>query len=98
MKKIILSLLLFAVAQVSWAQFILNAGKPVVLAYDKSEGMVVHTALELFTRDCQAVLSAPVQQDGKAGHIVIGTVGKSPLIAETGQMFLFWKARSRLFC
>ena len=51
MKKIILSLLLFAVAQVSWAQFILNAGKPVVLAYDKSEGMVVHTALELFTRD-----------------------------------------------
>lgn len=84
MKKIILSLLLFAVAQVSWAQFILNAGKPVVLAYDKSEGMVVHTALELFTRDCQAVLSAPVQQDGKAGHIVIGTVGKSPLIAETG--------------
>lgn len=84
MKKIILSLLLFAVAQVSWAQFILNAGKPVVLVYDKSEGMVVHTALELFTRDCQAVLSSPVQQDGKAGHIVIGTVGKSPLIAETG--------------
>lgn len=84
MKKIILSLLLFAVAQVSWAQFILNAGKPVVLAYDKSEGMVVHTALELFTRDCQAVLSAAVRQDGKAGHIIIGTVGKSSLLAETG--------------
>ena len=45
---------------------------------------MVHTALDLLSRDCKAVLSASLLVDNEQGDIIIGTVGKSPLIAKTG--------------
>lgn len=54
------------------------------MAFDPSEEMIVHTALELFSRDFQAVFSAAVGRDARQGNIIIGTVGKSPLVAEAG--------------
>lgn len=84
MKRGILSLLLFVVAQASWAQFSLQSSKAVTVVCDKQEGSVVQTALELLTRDFQAVFSAPMQFNDKKGNIIIGTIGKSPLIAKTG--------------
>lgn len=84
MKKGILSLLLFVATQAAWAQFSLQSGSPITVACDKSEGSVVHTALELLTRDCQSVFSAPMLLDGGKGNIIVGTVGKSSLIAKTG--------------
>lgn len=97
MKKGILSLLLFIVAQASWAQFSLQSGKPITVACDKQEGSVVQTALELLTRDCQAVFSAPMQLEDKKGDIIIGTPGKSSLIAETGADVSALKGKKQAF-
>ena len=82
MKKVFLSLFLFLITQLCWAQFNLPSGKPV--SCDNAEEKVVHTALDLLSRDCKAVLSASLLVDNEQGDIIIGTVGKSPLIAKTG--------------
>lgn len=84
MKKGILSLLLFLMAPFGWAQFNLTSGKPVKVACDGVEEKVVHTALELFSRDVEAVLSTSLEVNAKQGDIIVGTIGKSPLIATTG--------------
>lgn len=84
MKKGILSLLLFLMAPFGWAQFNLTSGKPVKVACDGVEERVVHTALELFSRDVEAVLSTSLEVNAKQGDIIVGTIGKSPLIATTG--------------
>ena len=84
MKKGILSLFLFLITQLCWAQFNLPSGKPVKISCDNAEEKVVHTALDLLSRDCKAVLSASLLVDNEQGDIIIGTVGKSPLIAKTG--------------
>ena len=84
MKKVFLSLFLFLITQLCWAQFNLPSGKPVKVSCDNAEEKVVHTALDLLSRDCKAVLSASLLVDNEQGDIIIGTVGKSPLIAETG--------------
>lgn len=84
MKKGFLSIILLILAQVSWAQFSLQSGKTITVACDKSEGTVVYTALELLERDCQSVLSAPMQLDPRQGNIIIGTIDKSPLIKKSG--------------
>lgn len=84
MKKGILSLFLFLITQLCWAQFNLSSGKSVKVACDNTEEKVVHTALDLLSRDFKAVLSAPLLVDDVQGDIIIGTVGKSPLIAKTG--------------
>lgn len=97
MKRGILSLLLFIAAQASWAQFSLQSGKPITVACDKQEGSVVQTALELLTRDCQSVLSAPMQLEDKKGDIIIGTIGKSSLIAKTGADISALKGKKQAF-
>ena len=84
MKKGILSLLLFLMAPFGWAQFNLTSGKPVKVACDGVEEKVVYTALELFSRDVEAVLSTSLEVNAKQGDIIVGTIGKSPLIATTG--------------
>ena len=84
MKKVFLSLFLFLITQLCWAQFNLPSGKPVKVSCDNAEEKVVHTALDLLSRDCKAVLSASLLVDNEQGDIIIGTFGKSPLIAKTG--------------
>ena len=84
MKKVFLSLFLFLITQLCWAQFNLPSGKPVKVSCDNAEEKVVHTALDLLSRDCKAVLSASLLVDNEQGDIIFGTVGKSPLIAKTG--------------
>lgn len=84
MKKVFLSLFLFLITQLCWAQFNLPSGKPVKVSCDNAEEKVVHTALDLLSRDCKAVLSASLLVDNEQGDIIIGTVGKSLLIAKTG--------------
>ena len=84
MKKVFLSLFLFLITQLCWAQFNLPSGKPVKVSCDNAEEKVVHTALDLLSRDCKAVLSASLLVDNEQGDIITGTVGKSPLIAKTG--------------
>lgn len=80
MKKEILSLLLFTMSQVCWAQFSLFSGKPIFVACDKGEEQVVATAMDLLARDCQSVFSTSLQWNSKKGNIVVGTVGKSSLL------------------
>ena len=84
MKKVFLSLFLFLITQLCWAQFNLPSGKPVKVSCDNAEEKVVYTALDLLSRDCKVVLSASLLVDNEQGDIIIGTVGKSPLIAKTG--------------
>lgn len=84
MKKSIASLLLLIVSQISWAQFSLSSGNPVVIACESSEAAIVHTALDLFSGDVQAVLGTTVRTNGKQGDIIIGTMGKSSLWAGRG--------------
>lgn len=79
MKKEILSLFLVVASQVCWAQFRLFSGAPVTIACDNTEEQVVNTAIELFSRDCQLVFSAPLQR-GDKGDVIIGTVGTSSLL------------------
>lgn len=76
--------ILVLITQLCWAQFNLPSGKPVKVSCDNAEEKVVHTALDLLSRDCKAVLSASLLVDNEQGDIIIGTVGKSPLIAKTG--------------
>ena len=84
MKKGILSLFLLLIASFGWAQFSLPSGKSVKVACDGVEERVVHTALELFSRDVEAVLSASLEVDARRGDIIVGTIGRSTLVAETG--------------
>lgn len=79
MKKQVLSVFFLFVSQICWAQFKLFSGTPVTITCDISEKQVVNTALDLFSRDCQTVFSAPLQRS-KKGNIIIGTAGKSSLL------------------
>lgn len=50
------------------------------MACDNAEEKVVQTALQLFIRDYQSVFSASAAVDARQGNIIVGTVGKSPLL------------------
>ena len=50
------------------------------MACDNAEEKVVQTALKLFIRDYQSVFSASAAVDARQGNIIVGTVGKSPLL------------------
>ncbi len=97
MRKGIITFLFIAVTQISAAQFQLHAGKPITVAVDTSEDVVVQTALELFASDYQAVFSAPVLTQSKQGDIIIGTLGKSPLLAEAGVDISVLKGKKQAF-
>lgn len=97
MRNIIATLLLLFIAQISRAQFSLSSGQTVTVALDKSEGTVVHTALELLTKDARKVFSATVAQATGNGDIIIGTVGKSALLSASGADISVLKDKKQAF-
>lgn len=80
MKKGFIGLVFLWVTQICCAQFSLRSDQPIKLACDNAEEKVVQTALKLFIRDCQSVFSASAAVDARQGNIIVGTVGKSPLL------------------
>ena len=64
--------------------FVLQSGQPVVIACSGSEAPVVHTSLDLLSRDLQTVLSATAHVDTNTGNIIVGTIGQSKLIEQAG--------------
>ena len=80
MKKGFIGLVFLWVTQICCAQFSLRSDQPIKLACDNAEEKVVQTALKLFIRDYQAVFSASAAVDARQGNIIVGTVGKSPLL------------------
>ena len=80
MKKGFIGLVFLWVAQICCAQFSLRSDQPIKLACDNAEEKVVQTALQLFIRDYQSVFSASAAVDARQGNIIVGTVGKSPLL------------------
>ena len=80
MKKGFIGLVFLCVSQICCAQFSLRSDQPIKLACDNAEEKVVQTALKLFIRDYQSVFSASAAVDARQGNIIVGTVGKSPLL------------------
>lgn len=80
MKKGFIGLVFLWVTQICCAQFSLHSDQPIKLACDNAEEKVVQTALKLFIRDYQSVFSASAAVDARQGNIIVGTVGKSPLL------------------
>lgn len=80
MRKGLLCLVFLWVTQICCAQFSLRSDQPIKLACDNAEEKVVQTALKLFMRDYQSVFSASAAVDARQGNIIVGTVGKSPLL------------------
>lgn len=80
MKKGFIGLVFLWVTQICCAQFSLRSDQPIKLACDNAEEKVVQTALKLFMRDYQSVFSASAAVDVRQGNIIVGTVGKSPLL------------------
>lgn len=84
MRKGLISLVLLLVAQMTCAQFMLRSGQSLTLACDNAEEKVVQTALTLFARDYQSVFSASAATDIRQGNVIVGTLGRSPLLKATG--------------
>ncbi|MDT4510150.1 glycosyl hydrolase 115 family protein [Bacteroides cellulosilyticus] len=80
MKKGFIGLVFLWVTQICCAQFSLRSDQSIKLACDNAEEKVVQTALKLFIRDYQSVFSASAAVDARQGNIIVGTVGKSPLL------------------
>lgn len=80
MKKGFIGLVFLWVTQICCAQFSLRSDQPIKLACDNAEEKVAQTALKLFIRDYQSVFSASAAVDAWQGNIIVGTVGKSPLL------------------
>ena len=80
MKKGFIGLVFLWVTQICCAQFSLRSDQPIKLGCDNAEEKVVQTALKLFMRDYQSVFSASAAVDARQGNIIVGTVGKSPLL------------------
>ena len=80
MTKGFIGLVFLWVTQICCAQFSLRSDQPIKLACDNAEEKVVQTALKLFIRDYQSVFSASAAVDARQGNIIVGTVGKSPLL------------------
>ena len=86
--KTLLPLFLFLMTVLSvqgkQKEFILQSGQTVTIACCNSEKLVVRTSLEMLGRDIRTVLSATTELNDKVGAIVVGTVGQSNLINESG--------------
>ena len=86
--KTLLPLFLFLMTVLSvqgkQKEFILQSGQTVTIACCNSEKLVVRTSLEMLGRDIRTVLSATTELNDKVGAIVVGTVGQSNVINETG--------------
>lgn len=84
-KRLVVCGLFSLIAQVGWGQndkaFCLQSGRQFVIACDTTvETKVVSNALQLFVRDCQAVMSVTPAYSPRQGDVWVGTVGTSPLI------------------
>lgn len=66
------------------AKFRIEGEKVITIACEDSEESIVHTALELLSRDFTKVFSASPRIDGQNGDIIVGTLGKSDLIEKAG--------------
>lgn len=77
--------------------FVLTSGETVAISCSPSEGLVVHTALELLTRDIQTVLSSTAQVNESTGMIVVGTLGQSELLEQTGVDVSVLKGKRQAF-
>ncbi len=98
MKKEITIALLFLVVQVAFcAPFRLHSGQSVTIACDVSEEKVVQTALRLFSQDFESVFSAPVLKDFQQANIIVGTVGVSPSVGQTGVDISLLKGKKQAF-
>ena len=84
-KEITIIVLLFLVVQVVFcAPFRLHSGQSVTIACDASEEKVVQTALRLFSQDFESVFSAPVLKGFQQANMIVGTVGVSTSVGQTG--------------
>ncbi len=79
---VIILLTVFVLAQTANAQFRISPERATTVCCDTSESPVVHTALQLFARDYNAVFSDSIHQVAAEADIVIGTVDVSPLLSE----------------
>lgn len=80
MKKLFLIILLIITGKISHAQFYLQPRQTLNVAITSTEEPVVQTALQIFSRDYQAVFSGRVLTDSLKGNIIVGTIGKSRLL------------------
>lgn len=98
MRKVFVILLLLSVVQWCRAQWSIRSGEPVTIACDSAEARVVHTALELFARDYQAVFSTvPVMNQSGLAKIILGTMGQSTLLASGNKEFSELKNKKQAF-
>ncbi len=79
MKKIVY-LLIALLPGYSWADVSFNSGKNVQIVYSTTEEPVVHSAIEMFQQDFNAVFNAEVIPSRKKGTILLGTYGLNPLV------------------
>ena len=80
MKKGFIGLVFLWVTQICCAQFSLRSDQPIKLDCDNAEEKLVQTAFKLIIRDYQSVFSASAAVDARQVNIIVGTVGKSPLL------------------
>ena len=69
-----------AVCSLSAADFVWKTGGKMRVACEAEEEPVVHVALDLLNRDCEAVLSQAFSVEEAEGDVYIGTWGKSKLL------------------
>lgn len=79
------------------SDFVLQSEKPVSIVCAHSEGPIVHTALELLSRDLQTVLSSKAHINASAGAIIVGTVGQSELVHQMGVDVSVLKGKKQAF-
>lgn len=84
-KLISIFLLLMSIAcPLQSTTFRLQSEKVITIVCEGSEESIVHTALELLSRDFANVFSASPQIDRQNGDIIVGTLGKSDLVEKAG--------------
>ena len=82
MKKQLLTIMLCCSALFAWgaSDFVWKTGVPATVACEADEEPVVHIALDLLKRDCEAVLSQPFSIRPADGDICVGTWKESQLL------------------
>ncbi len=99
--KLLFSLFSFLIVTLSahskQKDFVLNARQTVTVACSNSEEQVVHTALDMLTCDIRTVLSSTTQASESTGMIVVGTIGRSELLQQTGVDVSVLKGKQQAF-
>lgn len=99
--KLLFSLFSFLIVTLSahskQKDFVLNARQTVTVACSNSEEQVVHTALDMLTCDIRTVLLSTTQASESTGMIVVGTIGRSELLQQTGVDVSVLKGKQQAF-